>query len=205
LNSSETPSLATTPGKRLVTLRTAATGTANDDASSLNYCAGASVTNVTPAEARPLTEVAEQVKQDWLARARRDVADARAKDIAGKAKSGDLAAFGKDMGLELKLSKPFTRTEGDGPIDPSLAQSLFALQIGEAATGRTGDGAIVARLTGIIPAKPEENKEQVTEVANQLTDTMRRDLYAEFLFALGRNIDVERNVDVIEQMIAAGQ
>jgi peptidyl-prolyl cis-trans isomerase D len=28
------------------------------------------VTNVTPAEARPLTEVAEQVKQDWLARAR---------------------------------------------------------------------------------------------------------------------------------------
>ncbi len=163
------------------------------------------VTNVTPAEARPLTEVAEQVKQDWLARARRDVADARAKDIAGKAKSGDLAAFGKDMGLELKLSKPFTRTEGDGPIDPSLAQSLFALQIGEAATGRTGDGAIVARLTGIIPAKPEENKEQVTEVANQLTDTMRRDLYAEFLFALGRNIDVERNDDVIEQMIAAGQ
>ncbi len=36
LKSSETPSLATTPGKRLVTLRTAATGTANDDAFQLD-------------------------------------------------------------------------------------------------------------------------------------------------------------------------
>jgi peptidyl-prolyl cis-trans isomerase D len=165
----------------------------------------AQVTNETPAEAKPLTEAAEQVKKDWLAKARRDAADAKAKDIADKTKSGDLAALGKDMGLELKVSKPFTRGEGDGPIDPSLAQRLFALQLSEAATGRTADGAIVARVSDIIPAKPEENKEQVAELSNQLTDAMRKDLYAEFLFALGKDIEVERNNDVIQQMIAAEQ
>ena len=163
------------------------------------------VTSVTPAEAKPLTEVAEQVKQDWLTKARRDAADAKANEIASKVKSGDLAALGKDLGLELKVSQPFTRDKGDGPIDPALAQKLFALKLGEAATGRTADGAIVARVSAITPAKPEENKEQVAALSKQLGDTMRKDLYAEFLVALGQTVKVQRNDDVIAQMIAAEQ
>lgn len=163
------------------------------------------VTDVMPAEAKPLTEVTEQVKQDWLAEARRGAADAKAKEIADKAKSGDLAALGREQGLELKTSEPFTRAEGDGPIDPTLAQKLFALQLGEAATGRTADGAIVARVSAIIPAKPEENKDQVAQLSNELTEAMRRDLYAEFLLSLGQSVEVERNNDVIQQMIAAEQ
>lgn len=163
------------------------------------------VTEVMPAEAKPLSEVADQVKQDWLAKARRDAADARAKEIADKVKSGDLAAMGKDMGLELKLSKPFTRDRGDGPIDPSLAQSLFGLQLGEAATGRTADSAIVARVSAIIQAKPEQNKDAVAQITKQLADAMRKDLHAEFLLALGQSVEVERNNDVVEKMIAAEQ
>jgi peptidyl-prolyl cis-trans isomerase D len=163
------------------------------------------VTGVTPAEAKPLTEVAEQVKQDWLTQARRDAADAKAKEIAGKAKSGDLAALGKELGLELKVSQPFTRTGGDAAIEPSLARALFGLKLGEAATGRTADGAIVARVSAIIPAKPDENKDQVAELSKQLSDAMRSDIYAEFLVALGQDVKVVRNNDVIEKMIAAEQ
>ena len=163
------------------------------------------VTGVTPAEARPLTEVAEQVKQDWLAKARRDAADARAKEIADKVKSGDLASIGKSIGLELQTSKPFTRDEGDGPIDPSLAQKLFALELGEAATGRTADSAIVARVSAITPAKPDENKEKVAELSKTLGENMRKDLYAEFLVSLGRDVEIVRNDDVIQKMIAVEQ
>jgi peptidyl-prolyl cis-trans isomerase D len=163
------------------------------------------VTNVTPAAAKPLTEVAEQVKQDWLAKARRDAADARAKELADKVKSGDLAALGKDLGLELKVSKPFTREKGDSAIDPALAQKLFGLKLGEAATGRTADGAIVARVSAIVPAKPEEHKDQLEQLSKQLTGAIRKDIYAEFLVALGETVRVERNDDVIAKMIAAEQ
>jgi peptidyl-prolyl cis-trans isomerase D len=163
------------------------------------------VTGVTPAEAKPLTEVAEQVKQDWLAKARRDAADAKAKEIAGKVKSGDLASIGESMGLQLQTSKPFTRKEGDGVIDPSLAEQLFAVKQGEAATGRTADGAIVARVSAITPAKPEENKEKVAELSKTLSDTMRKDLYAEFLVAVGQEVKIVRNDDVIQKMIAVEQ
>ena len=163
------------------------------------------VTGVTPAEAKPLTEVAEQAKQDWLAKARRDAADAKAKEIADKAKSGDLAAIGKSMNLVLQTSNPFTRDKGDGAIDPSLAQKLFAVKQGEAATGRTADGAIVARVSAITPVKPEESKDKVAELSKSLASTMRKDLYAEFLFAVGQEVKVERNEDVIQKLIAAEQ
>ncbi len=166
------------------------------------------VGEVTPPEAKPLAEITEQVKQDWLAKARRDAADAKAKELADRVKAtGDLAAIGKEAGLELKVTTPFTRNEGDpaNGVDPTLAQALFAMKLGEAATGRTNNGAVVARLSGIFPAKPEENKEQVTELSNQLTQALRNDLHAEFLAALEQGIKVERNNDVIDQMIAAEQ
>ncbi|MEZ5830010.1 MAG: peptidyl-prolyl cis-trans isomerase [Dongiaceae bacterium] len=163
------------------------------------------VTSVSPAEAKPLTEVQEQVKQDWLAKARRDAADAKAKDLASKAQSGDLMALGKDLGLELQMSKPFTRDKGDGPIDPALAQKLFGLKLSEAATGRTADAAIVARVSSIIPAKPDEHKDEVEQLSKQLKDELRKDMLAEFLVALGQHITVERNTDVVQQMIAAEQ
>jgi peptidyl-prolyl cis-trans isomerase D len=163
------------------------------------------VTGVTPAEAKPLTEVAEQAKQDWLTKARRDAADAKAKEIADKTKSGDLAALGKSMSLVLQTSNPFTRDKGDGAIDPSLAQKLFAVKQGEAATGRTADGAIVARVSAITPAKPEESKDEVVELSKSLSNTMRKDLYAQFLFALGQEVKVVRNEDVIQKMIATEQ
>jgi len=165
------------------------------------------VTSVTPAEAKPLTEVADQVKQDWLTKARRDAADAKAKELADKVKSGDLAALGKQMGLALKVTTPFTRGKGDpdNGIDENLAQKLFALKLGDAATGRTSDGAIVARVSDIIPAKPDDNKDQVAQLSKQLTQAMRNDLQAQFLIALGQDIKVVRNNDVINQMIATEQ
>jgi peptidyl-prolyl cis-trans isomerase D len=165
------------------------------------------VTSVTPAEPKPLTEVADQVKQDWLTKARRDAADAKAKELADKVKSGDLAALGKQQGLELKVTQPFTRSQGDAAngIDESLAQKLFALKLGEAATGRTKDGAIVARVSDIIPAKPEEDKDQVEKLSKQLTQALRNDLQAEFLVAVSHDVKIERNNDIINEMVAAEQ
>lgn len=165
------------------------------------------VGSVTPAEAKPFAEVADQVKQDWLSKARRDAADAKAKDLADKSKSGDLAALGKTLGLVLKVTTPLTRDKGDtaNGIDPSLAQKLFALKLGDATTGRTEDGAIVARVSDIIPAKPEENKDQVAQLSKQVTESMRKDMFAEFLVAVGQTVKIERNKDVIDQMIATEQ
>jgi len=63
----------------------------------------------------------------------------------------------------------------------------------------------VARVSAITPAKPEENKDKVAELSKGLGNNMRKDLYAEFLVALGQNVKVVRNDDVIQKMLAVEQ
>jgi peptidyl-prolyl cis-trans isomerase D len=166
------------------------------------------VTSVAAGEPKPLAEVTEQVKSDWLARARRAATDAKAKDLVEKLKtSGDLAALAQEQGLELKVTVPFARGKGDpdNGVDSTMASALFNVKIGEAATGRVADGAIVARLSAIEPAKPEAAKEQVDALSKQLASTLRNDLSAQFAEALSRDIKIERNNAVITQMLSAEQ
>jgi peptidyl-prolyl cis-trans isomerase D len=166
------------------------------------------VTSVAAGEPKPLTEVTEQVKNDWLAEARRVATDARAKDLVEKLKtSGDLAALAKEQSLELKVTVPFVRGKGDpdNGVDTTMATALFNVKIGEAATGRVANGAIVARLSAIEPAKPETAKEQLDALSKQLTSTLRNDLSAQFAGALSQDIKIERNNEVITQMLAVEQ
>lgn len=166
------------------------------------------VAGVTPAEPKPLTEVTDEVKADWLADAQRAAADAKAQDLVEKLKtSGDLAALGAELGLQLKVTAPFTRDKGDpeNGVDATMAQALFNVKIGEAVTGRGADGAIVARLSAIEPAKAEAAKERLEELSRQLAANLRNDLSAQFSAALLQEVTVERNDAVINQMLAAEQ
>jgi peptidyl-prolyl cis-trans isomerase D len=165
------------------------------------------VANVTPAEPKPLIEVTELVKNDLLAKARADAADAKAKEFADKIKAGDLATLAGELGLTPKTTAMFNREQGDpdNGVEPQLAQALFAAKVGEAATGRTKDGAVVARLAAITPAKPAENKEQVEELSKRTAASIRSDLRASLLVALGQNFKIERNEAVIQQLLATEQ
>ncbi len=166
------------------------------------------VPSVAPGEPKPLTEVTGQVKTDWLAEARRAATDAKAKDLVEKLKaSGDLAALAQQQGLELKVTAPFARGKGDpdNGVDGTMAQALFNVKLGEAATGRVADGAIVARLSAITPARPEEAKDKLDELSKQLVSTLRNDLSAQFAAALSQDIKIERNNQVITQMLATEQ
>ena len=109
--------------------------------------------------------------------------------------------------MELKVTAPFARGKGDpdNGVDGTMAQALFKVKIGEAATGRVADGAIVARLSAIEPAKPEAAKDKIDELSKQLVSTLRNDLSAQFAAALSQDIKIERNNDVINQMLAAEQ
>jgi peptidyl-prolyl cis-trans isomerase D len=166
------------------------------------------VTSVAAPEPKPLSEVTEEVKADWLAQARRAAAGAKAQEVVEKLKtSGDLSMLGQELGATLTVTSPFLRGKGDpdNGIDATLAQALFGVKIGEAVSGRTADGALVARLTAIEPAKPEDAKDQLDELAKQLVAELRNDLSAQFSAALGKEIVIERNDAVINQMLAAEQ
>lgn len=200
--------LALNPEILQLALATEAGGTSLVSSLSDGGYAVVQVTSVAPSEPKPLAEITEQVKGDWLAKARRDATDAKAAEMVEKLKtSGDLAALAKEQGLELKVTAPFARAKGDpdNGVDGTMASALFNVKIGEAATGRVADGAIVARLSAIEPAKPEAAAERLDALSKQLTSTLRNDLSAQFADAISEGIKIERNNAVISQMLAVEQ
>jgi peptidyl-prolyl cis-trans isomerase D len=166
------------------------------------------VASIAPAEPKPLAEVTEIVENDLLAKARADAAEAKAKEFADKIKAGtDLATLAGELSLTPKTTPAFNREQGDpeNGVEPQLAQALFAAKVGEAATGRTKDGAVVARVAAVTPAKPDENKEQVEALSKRTAASIRSDLRAALLVALGQNFKIERHEAVVQQLLATEQ
>ena len=145
----------------------------------------------------------DQVKAGWLADKQHAAAEAKAKEIAEKAKTGDLQAEATALGLTVKQSPSFTRDKGDAlnDISPSLAASLFAVKLGETAVGDTKDGPVVAKVTGITPPDPAAHADDVATLTQAINNQIRGDLAAQFSAALQQEIKPQVNEDVINSLI----
>jgi peptidyl-prolyl cis-trans isomerase D len=156
----------------------------------------AQVTGVTAPTVKPLDEVKDQATQDWIAAKQLELARTKAQALADKLKSdGDLAAEATALGLTIKVSKPFYRGEGDpeNGVDPVLAQALFKLKVGELTVGESGEGPVVARLTGVTPATPETHADEVKQLSERVAQSLAGDLQQQFYDALKNEIPVERD------------
>jgi peptidyl-prolyl cis-trans isomerase D len=161
-------------------------------------------TAVTPPADKPFDQVKEQLTADWMAEKRHEAADAKAKEIAEKAKTGDLQAEATALGLSVKKSAAFTRGKGDpeNGIDQRLASSLFRVKLGETAVGEGPDGPVVAKVTAITPPDPKAHPDDVATVTQRINNDIRGDLAAQFSEALRQEIKPQVNQDVINSLIS---
>ena len=164
----------------------------------------AEVSGSTPPALKPLDQVRDQVKADWTAEQQQNAAEAKAKDIATRLKAGgDLAAEAKMLGLEMKVTAPFTREVGspaDG-IDPAFAADLFKAKLAELTIGHNAEGPVVARVSGITPADPDAHADDVKQLRQALAQQIRTDLAAQFSQALQQEITVTVHEDVVQSLI----
>ncbi len=146
----------------------------------------------------------EQLKTDWLAGKQHDAAEAKAKEIAEKAKTATLQTEATALGLTVKQSPSFTRDKGDplSDISTSLAASLFAVKLGETALGESKDGPVVAKVTGITPPDPKAHPDDVATLTQAVNNQIRGDLAAQFSAALQQEIKPQVNEDVINSLIS---
>ncbi|WP_119422147.1 peptidylprolyl isomerase [Desertibaculum subflavum] len=117
------------------------------------------VDGVTPSALRPFEAVQAAVLEAWRSVAHREQAEAAAKALIEKAKTGgDFAELAREAGAEIRSSGAFTRdgTGADRVVSGQLAAQLFAAKVGDLAEGPAGDGRgyVVARLASISPADP---------------------------------------------------
>ncbi len=118
----------------------------------------------TPPADKPFDQVKEQLTADWLADKQHEAAEAKAKEIAEKAKTGDLAG-GSDgarpHGARSPRPSPAARAIRRTASTQGLAASLFAVKQGETAVGDGKDGPVVAKVTAITPPDPAAHPDDV--------------------------------------------
>jgi peptidyl-prolyl cis-trans isomerase D len=142
---------------------------------------------VTPARTPALTEVEAKVVEAWQAEERRKLADAKVKAALEKANAGTgFDALAKELGLEMRTTKPVSRFEADqgNYLTQPVVLELFKLQPGKTQSVRTAEGSVLVRLKQIDPADLTKDKEQIERFGKQLDSMIANDLILQLIAAL---------------------
>ncbi|WP_193370605.1 SurA N-terminal domain-containing protein [Pelagibius marinus] len=162
------------------------------------------IDDVTPAEKKPLQDVREDVVELWQARERERLAREQGQAIVDRLKSGeDFAAVAEAEGLELQETQPVTRSESDAQRipHPLVAQQLFEIAEGEAATFSIPGSQIVVQLKEILPPAEEGRDARLAQLEDQLTASLQDDIFQQFLVALQQDFDVTVNQRLVDAVV----
>jgi peptidyl-prolyl cis-trans isomerase D len=154
---------------------------------------------VTPARTPALSEVEAKVVEAWQTEERRKRADAKVKEALDKANGGgDLGAIAKELGLELRTTKPVTRYDADtgNYLTQAATQELFKLAVGKAQSVRSAEGSVIVRPKESQAADLAKDKDAVERFGKQLDGMVANDLVAQLLAALRAKYGVTVNEQV---------
>ena len=121
----------------------------------------------------------------------------------------DLKAVAQSMGLTVKRSLAFSRSQGDpiADIPASLAGLIFDLKKGEAATSpneqAANPGHVVAVLVEIQPANPATDPTGVKQLTAEIGQSMGDDLLAQFRKALESESPVTTDMKAVDSLTGA--
>jgi peptidyl-prolyl cis-trans isomerase D len=165
------------------------------------------VDSVTPAAARPLDEVREQVVERWR-QAERDKSNLQmAEALAQRVRDGEqLDAVAEAEGLEIQTVEPLDRfdTNPEATRSRELAGKLFQIGRGEVTVAKAPDGYLVAQLTEIRTADPGAEPDTVAALRDNLADALGNDLMAAFSADLSHEFGAVIDQRLVDQVLSRG-
>ncbi|HWV80101.1 MAG TPA: SurA N-terminal domain-containing protein [Hyphomicrobiaceae bacterium] len=156
------------------------------------------VAGVTPERQKPFEEVQEAVKTAWIEAEQRTALNAAGQKIVERIDKGEaLEAIAKELGLEVKLAQPVTRTQQAEGLTRAAVQRAFALPRGKAAAVESADGKsrtiIVVRA---IVDPPQPTPEQMTKLRQELSRQLQGDAISAYVSALQSRLGFSVNQTV---------
>ena len=152
---------------------------------------------------RPLAEVRADVLAAWRHEQRKQVAETLAKTLLEQVKGGaDPSTLAAGNSLSFKTTKPFVRSPGGNSDDlpQELVDALFDVAPGEAVAARGEDSSYVARLKEIQATDPGADRKGIEALRQEMRQSIRGDLLAQFAGALRQRHPVSVNDRVMEEL-----
>jgi peptidyl-prolyl cis-trans isomerase D len=162
------------------------------------------ILEVIPPRLRPMDEVREQVREAFLAEARRRHQEERAVALLAATRGGQvLAAAAEAAGLTPEELGPFPREPGGGnPMPRDLLAPTFELAPGAATMVPRRDSFAVIQLLAISRPDMAEQAEALATLRGDVAREVAEDLEAQLSAALRARADVRINPRLLDR--AAG-
>ncbi|MBN9267922.1 MAG: hypothetical protein J0I75_25780 [Hyphomicrobium sp.] len=161
------------------------------------------VAGVTAERQRPFEEVHEAVKTAWIEAERRTALNAAGQKIVERVDKGEaLEDIAKELGLEVKLAQPVTRTQQADGLTRAAIQRAFSLARGSAAAVETADGKsrtiIVVRA---IVDPPAATPEQLAKLRQELARQYQGDAISAYVSALQNRLGYSVNQTIYRRAL----
>jgi peptidyl-prolyl cis-trans isomerase D len=135
------------------------------------------VEKIDPPAPRPLDQVIDKVRADWIADRKRHEQEEIAAKLFSSLKGGfTLAAAAQRAGLPVRHLPPTGRETPATGVPQQLLAPLFGLKQGEATMVETGDGFMVAVLSKIERPDPKSDPVGYGQVREQLARAIGQDI-----------------------------
>ena len=163
------------------------------------------VDGVIPSALRPLEDVSDQVRQDWIDEERARRARKFAEAFVTRAQFLGLQEEARVNGYEILTTAPFTRT-GQG-LDIAATRAFAALLFDSAphetvVVAAPNNAFHVARVVEVLPPEPGSDGQARDSLREQLGTAIAADLIAQYDDALEASHGVMVNDRALEQALA---
>ncbi len=165
------------------------------------------VTNVVPAELKPLDEVRDDVVDLWKREQRKVLLEELAQSLVERGNLGesmdkiaaeyDRAAFSSPLMLRRFNNETFSRIGVTNVFATPLDKFTHAL-------AGFGDSMVLMQVTSIETPEPGDGTAELSEIEEGLKTTASDDLIASLVVALQEKYEVEVNYGLLEQMLSPG-
>lgn len=164
------------------------------------------VEDVTPASPRPLDEVKDRVRADWLRDAARRAEEQKAAALLAAVKGGqNFADAARAAGVAIRTTPPAGRAGGDGAVPDKLLRPLFGLKPGEPAMVETPSGFVVAVVGEVRQPDPKSDPAGYARLDDVVAQAIATDAEITFATALRNRAQAKVNPSQLATIIQQQQ
>lgn len=165
------------------------------------------VTDVSPAELKPLDEVREEVIALWKREKRKAKLEELAQSLVARGNQGEsMDKIAAEFGRAALTSPLMVRRFNNETFSRIGVTNVFATPVGKFtyALAGFGDSMVLMQVASIETPEPGDGTAELSEIEESLKATASDDLIASLVVALQEKYEVEVNYGLLDQMLSPG-
>lgn len=162
------------------------------------------VNEINPPRIPPLSEITEDVTNDWTADKTREALKFRAEDLEKRLKAGEtLADIAQALSLTLASPEPVARNEQVEGAPQALTEQLFAGTNGDPVIVEADSAAYLAVIGDLVPANltDDANRQALDQIKATMQNSVSQDVLNYFATGLQEREGVSVNQGLLQSVL----